>query len=288
MSATHASVPTKNKIGHMVLLTMTPAIVAAVKLFLDGRGYTSNPDDPPLAEPDVGKPISHLQLIDIANHLRKNAETIRQESKDGDSVPVHLAELLRGSAVHIPAPKPKPEPTSEYKALMARLRREEEARSYERMLNPPVSIETFSQRFPHSPHGHLFSSNDSSSKEDDEMTYQDVNRQLTLIINVLVTVVACSVAIWVAARHWNPPLRLALSMSGSIVLAIAEVVVYSGYIRRLKDAKLKERNTVEKKTITETWIIEPRESKSQVVKAVQSSTQDRKTDSLRLRKKQNG
>jgi TMEM199 family protein len=270
----------------MVLLTMTPAIVAAVNLYLDGRDYTWRSDEPSLADADVGKPISHGQLIDIANYLRENQETIQRKSKDGNDTPVHLAELLRGSTVYIPKPRPKPEPTSEYKALMARLRKEEEARSYERMLNPPAPFETFSQLFPHSTHSHLFSSNNSSSKEDDdEMTYHDIDRQLALIVNVLVTVVACSVAIWIAARHWDPPLRLALSMSGSLVLAVAEVVVYSGYIRRLKDAKLKEKNLVEKKTIAETWIIEPRKSKPP---AVHNHTQDPTTDSLRLRKKQKG
>jgi hypothetical protein len=258
----------------MVLLTMTPAIVAAVNLYLDGGGSTANLDEPPLADADVGKPISHGQLIDIANYLRKNIETIRQKSKHGDNTPVHLAELLRGSNVHIPKPKPKPEPTSEYKALMARLRREEEARSYERMLNQPTPIETFSQRFPHSSHGHLFS----SKEDDEEMTYHDIDRQLALIINILVTVVACSVAIWIVAKRWDPPIRLALSMSGSLVLTVAEVVIYWGYIRRLKEAKLKENKLVEKKTIAETWVIEPRKGRSQ----------DSTTDSLRLRKKQNG
>src|SRR5579871_5000329 len=107
---------------HMVLLTMTPAIVAVVNLFLDGEeGYTSNLDEPPLVDAYVGKPISHKQLIDIATYLKKNVETIRQKSKNGDKIPVHLAELLRGSSIHIPESKPKPEPTSEYKALMARL-----------------------------------------------------------------------------------------------------------------------------------------------------------------------
>jgi len=270
----------------MVLLTMTPAIVAAVNLYLDGGSYTPNPDEPTLADAEAGKPISHGQLIDIANYLRKNVDIIRQKSKNEDNIPVHLAELLPGSAVYIPKPKPKPEPTSEYKALMARLRKEEEARSYERMLNQPTQIETFSQRFPHSSHGHLFSPHNSGSKEDDEeMTYHDIDRQLALIMNVLVTVVACSVAIWIAARHWDPPLRLALSMSGSLVLAVAEVVIYSGYIRRLKDAKLKESNLVEKKTIAETWVIEPRKGKSQ---AAPAHTKDPTTDSLRLRKKQNG
>jgi TMEM199 family protein len=146
---------------------------------------------------------------------------------------------------------------------MARLRQEEEARAYERMINPPPPTETFRQRFPSSAHGHLFPS-PTRKDDDDEMTYRDVDRQVALIFNVLVSIVACSVAIWVAARHWSTPSRLALSMAGSIVVAVAEVVVYTGYLRRLGEAKDKERKKVERKEIMESWVIEPSKEKPPV------------------------
>jgi hypothetical protein len=272
----------------MVLLSMTPATVAAVKIYLDGGERTSNPDEPLLDEPAIGKPISHGQIIDIAAYLKNNKDLVQQKSQDGQVIPIHLADLLHGSSVYIPPLKPKPEPTSEYKALMARLRKEEEARSYERMLNPLAPTETFSQRFPNTSYGRLFDAN-AASADDDEMTYQDVDRQLTLIINVLVTVVACSIAVWVAARRWDTPQRLALSMSSSIVLAIAEVVIYWGYINRLKDARNKEKKKVEKKEIMETWVIEPRKGLSQPVKAVGAANSDETASgNLRMRKAKDG
>lgn len=268
----------------MVLLSMTPAIVAAVKIYLDGGERTPSADEPPLGEPAVGKPISHGQIIDIAAYLKKNKGATEQRSQDGEGMSIRLADLLRGSSVYIPPSQPKPEPTPEYKALMARLRKEEEARSYERMLKPPGPVESFSQRFANSPQGFLFGT-DTTSADDDEMTYQDVDRQLTLIINILVTVVACSIAVWTAARRWDTPQRLALSMSSSIVLAIAEVVVYWGYINRLQDARTKEKKRVEKKEITETWVIEPRKGESQSVKDVIVATPAESTyGSLRMRK----
>lgn len=267
---------------------MTPAIVAAVKVYLDGGEHASNPEEPPLDEPAIGKPISHNQIIGIAAYLRSNKDVVQQKSQDGAVIPIHLADLLRGSSVYVPPPKPKPEPTSEYKALMARLRKEEEARSYERMLNPLVPTKTFGQRFPNAPYGHLFDAN-APSADDDEMTYQDVDRQLTLIINVLVTVVACSIAVWIAARRWDTPQRLALSMSSSIVLAIAEVVIYWGYINRLKDARNTEKKKIEKKEIMETWVIEPRKGQSQSVKAVRAANSDETTSgNLRMRKAKEG
>lgn len=138
---------------------------------------------------------------------------------------------------------------------MARLRREEEDRAYERMTNPPLPTETFSQRFPKSSHANLFPQTHEDIGEDDEITYADINRQMALIINILVSIVACSVAIWLAARHWSTPSRLGLSMGGSGAVAVAEAVVYAGYLRRLKEAREKGKKEVEVKEIIKTWVI---------------------------------
>lgn len=139
---------------------------------------------------------------------------------------------------------------------MARLRREEEARSYERMINPPLPMETFAQRFPLSSAVHAFSSNhELTASEEDEVTYADVDRQMTLILNVLISIVACAGAIWVAAKWWSTPARLALSMGGSILVGVAEVVVYSGYITRVGEAKEKEKSVTEIKEVMKTWVV---------------------------------
>jgi hypothetical protein len=120
-------------------------------------------------------------------------------------------------------------------------------------------METFTQRFPAASAAHAFSSSyqniNTSDPEDDGLTFADVDRQMALILNVLLSIVACAAAIWVAARWWNTPARLALSMSGSILVGIAEVVVYSGYIRRVGEAKGKERSAKEVKEIVNTWVV---------------------------------
>lgn len=142
---------------------------------------------------------------------------------------------------------------------MARLRREEEARSYERMINPPPPAETFAQRFPMSSAAHAFASSqqpiNSSDPESDDVTYADIDRQMALIFNVLISIVACAAAIWMAAKWWSTPARLALSFSGSLLVGVAEVVVYSGYIRRVGDAKGKEKSIKEVKEIVNTWVV---------------------------------
>ena len=165
--------------------------------------------------------------------------------------------------------------TSEYKALMARLRLEEEARAYERMINPAPSAKTFSERFPNSSHAQLFPASQADIGKDDEVSYADINRQMTLIINIMVSIVACSVAIWLAARHWSTPSRLGLSMGGSSMIGVAEVVVYAGYLRRVKESKEKGKKEVEIKEIIKTWIISGEnegKSKEEAVPSIASSS----------------
>lgn len=141
---------------------------------------------------------------------------------------------------------------------MKRLRQEEEERRYERMINPPPSRESFNQRFPGAKNS--FGSSQlgpfGADGEVDEVTYADVNRQMTLIINVLVSIICCSIAIWIAARRWDVPQRLGLSMSGSGLVAVAEVAIYMGYIKRVKEAKGKEVKKIERKEIVETWVLD--------------------------------
>lgn len=142
---------------------------------------------------------------------------------------------------------------------MQRLRQQEEQREYERMINPLPEKDSFGQRFPNAA-GASFNPNtyhgQTGVDDIDEVTYQDVDRQVALIINVLVSIIACAVALWIVARHWSVPSRLALSMGGSLSVAAAEVAIYMGYIRRIQEAKGKEVKKTEKKEVSETWVIE--------------------------------
>ncbi|KAG9642392.1 hypothetical protein KCU95_g13635, partial [Aureobasidium melanogenum] len=227
----------------MVLLTLTPTAKSAVELYnrLSDQKYHDTSSDPSLSEPTVGAPVSHAQLIQVARFLRETDISNKNDFR--------LDALLKGANIYVPPPKPKPQPTAEYTALMARLRRDEENIAYQRLINPTSSIPEPSRI--------------RAEDEDDEVTYTDVNRQLALIINVLVSIIACSVAIWIAARHWSVPQRMALSMFGSGAVAIAEVAIYMGYLRRIKDAKQTEGKKVETKQVVETWVIEKKDPKKE-------------------------
>ncbi|KAG8406861.1 hypothetical protein J3459_018599 [Metarhizium acridum] len=242
----------------MVLLTMTASIVDGLAqleglLSAEDMHQSTTGDDaldrhqqadsePSLNQPSVGKPISHHQVVDIWKKLGAHHNT--SYSLEG---------LLRGSQVYIPPPPPKPEPTEEYKALMARLRHQEAQRAYERMVNPPPKIETFNDRFPTS--AQAFSQvnrpMDASDLGDDDVTLNDVHRQVMLIINFLVSILGVAGTLWVISRWWSLPARIFLTWAeGSIVVAIAEVAVYSSYMWRMDQAKHKQKAAKEVKQVS--------------------------------------
>jgi hypothetical protein len=172
---------------------------------------------------------------------------------------------------------------------MARLLREEEARSYERMTNPIPPMETFAQRFPASSAAHAFSSShqniNTSDPDDDGLTFADVDRQMALILNVLLSIIACAGAIWIAARWWSTPARLALSMTGSVLVGVAEVVVYSGYIRRVGEAKSKEKSVKEIQEVMNTWVVGAgQDDEDQTDKMVMIESQE-DDEELKIRKR---
>lgn len=140
---------------------------------------------------------------------------------------------------------------------MARLRREEEERSYQRMATR--RLPTFAQQFPASSLASQFADIHRPSTKDDEgaddVTLDDVHRQVMLVINFLVTILGCAGTLWVLGRWWSTPARLFLTLGGSIVVAIAEVGVYQAYLWHLGQAKKKDGKQREVKSVVETWVV---------------------------------
>ncbi|KAF1916342.1 endoplasmic reticulum-based factor for assembly of V-ATPase-domain-containing protein [Ampelomyces quisqualis] len=234
---------------------MTPAIVQALEtadqLCPSDYANLQRPTEPALANAQPGNPVSHTQLINLSKLLKKHA-------------PTTLSSLLAHTSLYTPPAPPRAPKSPEYTALMARLRADQEALSYARMLHPPPPRESFSARFPSAAN---FSVGASAAPDslDDDLSYEDVHRQIILIINILVSIVCVAVFVWVAARHWSVGKRLGLSMAGSVGIAVAEVVVYAGYVRKVQDAKRVERRKPEIKEIVRSWVIDKGDEKEEVV-----------------------
>ena len=154
--------------------------------------------------------------------------------------------------------------TEEYKALMARLRREEEERTYERMTQKAggPTREPFGERYPGADaRARAFAAVNQPSKaadlgsDDWVAEYGDVQKQVTLILNFLVSIVGSGVALWLAARWWSTPARLFLSLGGSLLVAVAEVAVYSAYSWRMAEGERRENEKREVREVAQTWVV---------------------------------
>lgn len=230
--------------------------------------------EPSLRDPKPGNPISHVQIVALSQQL-----------KSINATPCHLNALLRGSHVYIPPPPPKPTQTPEYKALMARLRRDAEEREYVRLTKATPASETYSKNLPATSPAFAFASTEAyiETSPDDNITYDDVNRQLTLILNVLISIIACSAALWMVSKWWSTPARLALSFAGSIIVAVAEVGVYFGYIRKVKESVKEEKAVKEVRELVDTWVANPSDSNASQAKDWKGTTLLKEKDNEAVR-----
>ncbi|KAL2262503.1 hypothetical protein VTK26DRAFT_1136 [Humicola hyalothermophila] len=265
----------------MVLLTITPSVKEGLHILNNGealpqRALLSKANEPSLDEAVVGNPISHSQIVEIWTALK-------QSGHEGYT----LETLLKGSKVYVPPPPPKPEPSDEYKALMARLRREQDQRVYERMTNPAPPMETFSQRFPKSTSmAQAFAAVNRPDRMadvgDGDVTYSDVHRQLMLILNFLVSILGVAATLWILARWWSTPARLFLTLGGSLLVGIAEIAVYSGYIWHLGQAVKKDKATKEVKEVVRSWAVGANDEPAVVATGGLNPTED-----VKLRRRKN-
>lgn len=165
---------------------------------------------------------------------------------------------------------------------MARLRREEEERKYQQMVSQPSSLDAASrsaQQFAevNRPAG-------KADLGDDDATMNDVHRQVMLVINFLVTILGSAATLWIVARWWSTPARLFLTMGGTLVVAIAEVAVYSAYVWHIGQARTQESKIKEVKEIVDTWVV----GKEAETREVPSEKKDSSASGARQRKVRKG
>ncbi|KAH8148386.1 uncharacterized protein LAJ45_07488 [Morchella importuna] len=201
----------------MVQITLPAHLTAAISLY-NSLPTTTDPIN------TTTPSIDHHTIHRISRALTRahNVDTYR------------FSALLKGCSVYTLPKPPKPVPTPEYTALMGRLRAEEEARAYAALTRQPHT---------------------SADDEDGEYTINDLKSHLSIIANILLSVVATSVAVWMVANSWDVPERLALAMTCSLVVAIAEVVVFGGYVRRIEESRSEEKKRCEVKEVVKSWEI---------------------------------
>lgn len=116
---------------------------------------------------------------------------------------------------------------------MARLRKEAERREYAQLVSrKPSDLEA-----------------DTDDKDDISPS---------LVFNILLSIVLCAGTMFYLTRWWaNDGLRVLLSLTTGLLVGIAEVTVYAGYLRKVKESKDKERSKREKKQLIGEYTGEP-------------------------------
>ncbi|CAI5757189.1 unnamed protein product [Candida verbasci] len=170
--------------------------------------------------------ISHVKLMDFY-----------KKCKPTDS----LLDLIKQSKLCIEPYKVEVRPKSkQFIKQMERLRLEEKEREYKRLINPPPEYNTLYEL-----------------KLEDELitpqqAHKELKNQLTTIVNIMVSVGSVSYAIWYWTKSsWGlkESSRVLVTIFFGLLILIAEVVVYLGYINKIEDARTKERKKKEIKKV---------------------------------------
>lgn len=155
-----------------------------------------------------------------------------------------LKALVQTTKVHVPE-KAAPQKSPEFESLMTKLRLEQKEKEYQRLINPSPAIETLYEQNPQ-----------------DIMTpaqaHKELKNQITTIVNILISVGSVVYAIW----YWTASLwglqdsyRVLLCLFFGILVLVAEVVVYLGYLNKIEEAKTRERQKKEVKKIISSEVI---------------------------------
>ena len=200
----------------MVLLTTTPTILAAISsLPADSLPSQSLPTS-------TDTPISHSTLISLSRCLRPSYA---------------LNSLLRGTKPYTAPLQPKPEPSGEYKALMARLRADQERKQYRAMV---AKQEAESQQ--------ALSGQVGGEVDEAEEGKDDISP--SLVLNIVLSVVMCAAVAFHLTRWWpNDGVRVLVSLGTAVVVGVAEVTVYAAYLRKVEESRVRERRKKERKEV---------------------------------------
>lgn len=173
--------------------------------------------------------ITHKELIKIYNDYKPTSS---------------LIELVRTTKMHIPnknetQQKPK---SKEYIQLMERLRREQKEKEFKDLVSPKQQYET------------LYDTRDDETISPAQMN-KELKSNLTTIVNILISVGSVVYAIWYwTDSSWGLPnsYRVLLCLFFGVLVLVAEVVVYMGYINKIEAARTKEKNKKEIKKVIKT------------------------------------
>ncbi|ODV87448.1 hypothetical protein CANARDRAFT_5979 [[Candida] arabinofermentans NRRL YB-2248] len=188
--------------------------------------------------------ISYEDLITLHKLHQSNIQP------DSQNEQLSLLELLKGSSIY-KHPPPTAAKTPEFLKMMEQLRLKEQEYEYQKLVKS-------GNRYG----GSRVFKLDAGSNDDDEFETltplqqtKQVNHQLTTIFNIFVSVASVGYAVWYwtgTSMRISDAYRVLLSLFFSILVLVAEVVVFGGYLRKVEEAKKTERKKKEIQKVVDT------------------------------------
>ncbi|EGV64724.1 Vacuolar ATPase assembly integral membrane protein [Yamadazyma tenuis] len=155
-----------------------------------------------------------------------------------------LLDLIKLSQIHLPnknvvESKPK---TKEYLQLMERLRLNAKETEYRKLVTARADYDT------------LYEDKSHEVQTPAQMN-KEIKNYLTTIVNILISVASVVYAIWYwTASSWALPdsYRVLMCLFFGLLVLVAEVVVYLGYLNKIDTARTVERKKKEVKKVLKT------------------------------------
>lgn len=148
---------------------------------------------------------------------------------------IPLEQLVSGTAVYF-EPKPVAKKSQEYLDLMSRLKVMQQEKEYQELIG---------------------SNEEEAVIKPGTVDAKALKEEVTTIFNIMISVVAVAWAIWKWTPYWSVQSRTLACLFGSILILVAEVVVYLGYRRRVSAARQTAKELKEKRKVIQVLPIEP-------------------------------
>ncbi|OBA19099.1 hypothetical protein METBIDRAFT_80041 [Metschnikowia bicuspidata var. bicuspidata NRRL YB-4993] len=178
--------------------------------------------------------IDHVFLVEFYRTYRPRAS---------------MLELLQTTQLVILDKNPRNENETKpelFVKLMEDLRLRNKEEEYQKLVNPSPTLNTlYEQKY----HDEPFNS---------VRQHKETKTHITTMFNILISVASVVYAIWYwTDSSWGirDSYRVLLCIFFGILILVAEVVVYMGYLRRIEEAKIKERNKKELKKVVRSFTV---------------------------------
>lgn len=156
-----------------------------------------------------------------------------------------LLDLIKITKLYIPSKnvgneqQPK---TPEFIKSMEKLRLQAKENEYQKLINPSQQFETLYETKP-------------QSEVSIHQQTKELKSHITTIFNIIISVCSVVYAIWYwTESSWGlkDSWRVLLCLFFGVLVLVAEVVVYMGYLNKIDEARIKERSKVEVKKVVRT------------------------------------